>query len=52
MNKTPIELAMAEIEKERFRAAVEAEKARLRAARPWWQKLFPYRIKIERITNV
>lgn len=48
MNISPLEQARAELEAERFRNAVEVEKQRLRNKRPWWTKLFPYTIKIER----
>lgn len=48
MDPSPIEQARVEIVAEQFRAAVEAEKQRLRNKRPWWEKLFPYTIKIER----
>lgn len=45
--------ARKEFDQDNFRAAVEAEKQRLRAnaARPWWAKLFPWRIKIERVNH-
>jgi hypothetical protein len=36
--------AILEIAEEKFRAAVEAEKERLRW--PWWKKLFPWRVRI------
>lgn len=46
-----IEEALAEIAAEEHRAAVEAEKARLRAKqrRSIWRRLFPFKITIERI---
>jgi len=31
---------------ERFEAAVEKEKERLRIHKPWWKKVFPYTITI------
>ena len=39
-----------EIMQERRRAAVNKAKERLiaKAARPWWARIFPWRIKIER----
>ena len=40
--------ARSEVIKEEFRERVEAEKERLRTHRPWWHKVFPYRITIER----
>lgn len=45
-----ISQAKKELAEERYRAAVKQEKERLRAkaARPWWAKLFPWRITIER----
>ena len=45
-----IKTARAELERERFRAAVEAEKAKLRERelRPWWRKIFPFVISIKR----
>lgn len=33
---------------ERFRAAVEQEKRRIRARKPWYQRLFPFTITIKR----
>jgi len=48
-----IKQAKAEIEHEKFRAAVEAEKLKIRSKRSsWWSKLFPFVIKIERSKNV
>jgi hypothetical protein len=41
--------AKREYQQEVFRERVEAEKARLRQHRSWWQRLFPYRIIIVRI---
>lgn len=40
-----------ELATEEFRERVEARKEILRAARgrPWWKRLFPYRIKLERL---
>lgn len=46
--KEIIKRAQAELEEESFRAAVEREKERLRNKRPWWKRLFPFVIKIER----
>jgi len=47
----PVARAKQEVEAENLRAAVEREKARIRsrAGRSWWQRLFPYRLKFERI---
>lgn len=46
MNQVKEELAY-----ERWRDAVEKEKQRLldKASKPWYKKLFPFKIKIERI---
>ncbi len=41
------EQALAELEDERFEAAVEAAKIKLRARR-WWHALFPFKIVILR----
>lgn len=43
--------ARQELDQEAYRAAVETSKARLRERRmrPWWKRLFPYRIHLERI---
>lgn len=42
--------AQAELDKDLRRKAIDEAKARLRAkaSRPWWAKLFPWRITIER----
>jgi hypothetical protein len=40
-----------ELREEHFREAVEKEKQRLRTARPWWTKFFPFIIKIERVKS-
>ncbi len=42
--------AHAELEAEALRTAVDQAKDRMRHwdARPWWKRLFPYSIKIER----
>lgn len=47
---TPRASAEAEYRREIYRKAVEEAKEQLRAkaARPWWVKLFPWRITIER----
>jgi hypothetical protein len=37
-----------ELRSEKRRALVEQEKQRLRTARPWWAKFFPWVIKVER----
>lgn len=42
------ELAEAAIREERFRSQVEIEKARLRERKPWWHKVFPFKITITR----
>lgn len=46
--KAITQTAKEELAEERFRAAVEKEKARLRARRSFWQKVFPYKITITR----
>lgn len=46
--KTIRELAQTELENEAFREAVEKEKERLRTHRSWWERVFPYKITIER----
>jgi hypothetical protein len=38
-----------EIAYAKYREAVEAEKIRLLTTKPLWQKLFPFRLTIERI---
>lgn len=38
--------ALAEIKAEDERAAIDAEKARIREKRTLWQKIFPFEIKI------
>lgn len=43
-------IAEEELADEAFRAEVEKEKQRLRAYRPWWHKLFPYKIVFVRRT--
>lgn len=40
--------AKQELKEELFRAAVEAEKERLRNWKPWWQRLLPWTISIKR----
>jgi hypothetical protein len=42
--------ARAELDAEEYRAAVEAQKERLRARfkAPWWRRLFPWTITIKR----
>jgi len=42
------EVARAEVLAERTRAAIEAEKTRLRAKRSLWDRLFPFTITIRR----
>jgi len=44
-------LAKAELRDEEFRALVEARKVAIREAkgRPWWARIFPFRITIQRI---
>jgi hypothetical protein len=46
------EAALAEIEEEDRRCKIDAEKARIRErmARPWWSRVFPWRITVKRIT--
>lgn len=43
--------AKQELDQEAYRAAVEARKVilRERRMRPWWKRLFPFRIRIERL---
>jgi hypothetical protein len=51
MDATKIEAqARAELDAENFREAVDAAKQRLRErdTRPWWKRLFPYRITVTR----
>jgi hypothetical protein len=45
--------AWEEIEQEQHREAVEAAKVRLRKqmAMPWWQRLIPFKITIQRRTD-
>jgi hypothetical protein len=40
--------ALREIHDEDFRARVDAEKARRRNHVPWWHKVFPWKITIDR----
>ena len=35
--------------KEKFETTVSAQKALLRAHRPWWRIMFPYEVTIRRI---
>ena len=42
-------VAQEELAREQFRARVEEAKIRLRARKSIWQKIFPFKIKIERI---
>ena len=42
--------ALKEFREEKFRAAVEAEKTRLRTKRSLWDRLFPFSIHIVRKT--
>lgn len=42
------EHAESELLEEKFRAAVEAEKNRLRTFKPWWHRVFPFIIEIRR----
>jgi hypothetical protein len=48
--KESIELAHAELAEEAHRAAVDAAKTRIRKqmAMPWWQRLIPFTITIQR----
>lgn len=51
MDASKIEaLALMELDLEDHRAAVEAAKERIRArqGRPWWDRLLPFTIRIER----
>jgi hypothetical protein len=41
-----VKLALAELEQERRRQLIDAEKERLRSLRPWWRRIFPFRIKL------
>lgn len=45
------EVALLQIKEENFQRKVEIEKIRLRSFIPWYKKLFPFKIKIERISN-
>lgn len=40
--------AKLELQQERFKKAVEAEKERLRKHKPLWDRIFPWKITIER----
>jgi hypothetical protein len=40
--------AIKELQLERFREAVETHKAVLRIAKPFWHKIFPFKITITR----
>ena len=40
--------ARRQLDAEAFEAAVEAEKERLRRYRPWWHRVFPYRVILVR----
>jgi hypothetical protein len=42
-------IAKDEIREENFRKEVDAIKGRMRCNRPFWQRIFPWKIKIERI---
>lgn len=44
-----IEQAKTELKYEKFRKAVEEKKIELLTRKPFWSKLFPYRLNIERI---
>lgn len=44
-----IQQAKDELAYERFRKAVEEKKIELLTRKPFWSKLFPYRLNIERI---
>jgi hypothetical protein len=48
LSQRAVEKAIAELQEEKLREAVEREKRRL--SMPWWQRIFPWRIqmKIER----
>ncbi|MBB2928377.1 hypothetical protein [Paraburkholderia silvatlantica] len=42
------EQAEAEVRREEFRRAVDAEKLRLLQRKPWWHSLLPFKITITR----
>lgn len=46
---SPLDQAKAEIAYDKWRAEVEKEKTRILTYKPWYEKLFPYRINIQRI---
>ena len=48
LEKDIIEQAKKEVAQERFRAAVEAEKSRLRLKRSLWDRIFPFTVTIRR----
>ena len=47
-HETPVVTAKREIAEEEYREAVEREKARIRAYRPWYHRIFPFTITITR----
>jgi hypothetical protein len=48
IKETPLERAKREILEEQYRLEVEAFKKKLRNKKSFWQKIFPWRIIIER----
>jgi hypothetical protein len=42
-------IAKREIAEEDFRELVDKEKLRLRTYKPWWEIVFPFKIRITRI---
>ena len=44
--------AQAEIEQEEFRRRVDEMKQKLREKRPFWERILPFKIRIERRKNV
>ena len=40
--------AQQELREEEFRRRVEAEKQKLRVKRPFWERILPFKIRIER----
>ena len=47
-SKLIFETAQAEIDEERFRARVDAEKQRIREYTPWWYRWFPWQLTVTR----
>lgn len=43
--------ALAELEAERFRRLVDAEKQRLLTHKPWHVRLFPWRVRVIKVAS-